>query len=160
MKRAFALTTAGLVILLLAPALAATSKAPLPKILAGKAVAVANGGTSTILVDRTQHRIRLDSIDCPERGQPFGTRAKQFTSGAVFGKQITVRVTDKDRYGRYVGRVAYQAEDAKGKPVTLDLSQELVRNGLAWWYRKYAPKDKQLAGLEAEVKKAKRSEDL
>ena len=30
----------------------------------------------TALVDRIQHRIRLDGIDCPERRQPFATRAK------------------------------------------------------------------------------------
>ncbi|NQT17374.1 MAG: thermonuclease family protein [Planctomycetes bacterium] len=36
------------------------------------------------------------------------------------------------------------------------LSIELVRNGLAWWYRKYAPKDKQLATLEEEAREAKR----
>ena len=28
-----------------------------------------------------------------------------------------------------------------------DLSAELVRAGLAWWYRKYAPDDKELAAL-------------
>jgi micrococcal nuclease len=130
-KRASALTTACLVLLFLAPTLAAAPKEPLPEPLTGKVVIIADGDTITILVDRTQHRIRLDSIDCPERGQPFGTRAKQFTSKAVFGEVVTVRVTDKDRYGRYVGRVVYQGKDAKEKPVTLDLSQELVRNGLA-----------------------------
>ena len=31
-----------------------------------------------------------------------------------------------------------------------------MRAGLAWWYRKYAPEDRQLAGLEAEARKAKR----
>jgi hypothetical protein len=32
------------------------------------------------------------------------------------------------------------------------LNQELVRSGLAWWYRKYAPHDGTLAKLEAEAK--------
>jgi micrococcal nuclease len=125
-------------LLLLFSALATTNKEPLPESLTGKVVSIADGDTITVLVDRTQHKIRLDSVDCPERAQPWGTRARQFTSGAVFGKQVTVKVTDKDRYGRYVGRVAYQGKDAKGRPVTLDLSSELVRNGLAWWYRKYS----------------------
>ena len=141
---------------LAASAQPATPKEPLPESLTGKAVSVADGDTITVLVDKTQHKIRLDSIDCPEGGQPFGTGARQFTSRAVFGKPVTVRVTDKDRYGRYVGRVVYQAKDEKGKPVSLDLSPELVRNGLAWWYRKYAPKDKQLAKLESEAREAKR----
>jgi micrococcal nuclease len=32
----------------------------------------------------------------------------------------------------------------------------MVRNGLAWWYRKYAPSDQALARLEAEARQAKR----
>ncbi|MFC1597102.1 thermonuclease family protein [Planctomycetota bacterium] len=149
------LTAPVLFLLPLSHALAAAPEAPLPKSLTGKVVSIADGDTVTILVDKTQHRIRFDSIDCPERGQAFGTRAREFTSRQVFQKLVTVRVTDKDRYGRYVGRVIYEGKDDKGKPVSLDLSVELVRNGLAWWYRKYAPKDKQLAKLEEEAREAK-----
>jgi hypothetical protein len=36
------------------------------------------------------------------------------------------------------------------------LQEALLQAGLAWWYRKYAPKDKKLAALEAEAQKAKR----
>jgi endonuclease YncB( thermonuclease family) len=138
---------------LLASVSAANSKEPLPKTLVGKVVSVAYGDTVTILVGRDQHKIRLDSVDRPERGQPFGTPARQFSGGAVFGKVVTVRVTDTDRY---VGRVIYRGRDNKGKPIALDLSVELVRVGLAWSYWKYAPKDTEIARLEAEARKAKR----
>jgi micrococcal nuclease len=36
------------------------------------------------------------------------------------------------------------------------LNQELVKAGMAWWYRQYAPNDTTLAQLEAEVRTAKR----
>jgi endonuclease YncB( thermonuclease family) len=36
------------------------------------------------------------------------------------------------------------------------LNQELVRAGLAWWSRQYAPHDTTLAQLEAEARAAKR----
>ena len=36
------------------------------------------------------------------------------------------------------------------------LNQELVRAGLAWWYRKYAPRDNKLEALEKQAKAAKR----
>ena len=36
-------------------------------------------------------KIRLEGIDCPELGQAFGTRAKQFTSALVFGKDVEIR---------------------------------------------------------------------
>jgi micrococcal nuclease len=38
----------------------------------------------------------------------------------------------------------------------LDVNLELVRRGLAWWYRQYSPKDKELAPAEEEARKAKR----
>ncbi len=50
-------------------------------------------------------RIRLHGIDCPEKRQAFGNRAKQFTSTLVFGTTVTVQVVDRDRYGRTVGEV-------------------------------------------------------
>lgn len=37
-----------------------------------------------------------------------------------------------------------------------DVNLELFRRGLAWWYRHYAPKDKELARAEEEARKAKR----
>ncbi len=93
-------------------------------------------------------RIRLHGIDCPEKRQAFGNRAKQFTSGRVFGKTVTVTVMDVDRYGRTVGEVIL--------PDGKVLNHELVRAGLAWWYRKYAPDDGTLAQLEADARAAKR----
>jgi hypothetical protein len=37
-----------------------------------------------------------------------------------------------------------------------NINRELVREGWAWWYRKYAPKNKELASAEAAARKAKR----
>ncbi len=36
-------------------------------------------------------KVRLYGIDCPERGQPFGGKARQLTSELAFGKVVTVR---------------------------------------------------------------------
>ena len=35
------------------------------------------------------------------------------------------------------------------------LNQELVKDGWCWWYRKYAPDDTVLEGLELEAREAK-----
>ncbi len=86
--------------------------------LTGKVVAVADGDTLTLLVDQKEIRIRVSGIDCPERGQPFGTRAKKFTGDHAFGQLVTVNVLDHDRYGRTIGRVAL--------PDGTDLSKLLV----------------------------------
>ena len=114
----------------------------------GKVVAVADGDTVSVLRDGTTTvKIRLDGIDCPEKKQAFGTRAKQFTSDLAFGKTVKVIEKEKDRYGRTVGDIIL--EDGRS------LNQELVRAGMAWWYRHYAPKDTELEALEAEARAGK-----
>lgn len=94
----------------------------------GKVVGVADGDTITVLENRTQHRIRLYGIDAPERGQDFGSRARQFVADLVFGNQVRVVKQDLDRYGRIVG-IVYVGDTC--------VNEELVRNGLAWVYRRY-----------------------
>ena len=113
-----------------------------------KVVGVADGDTIAVLLDRTQVRVRLDGIDCPESGQAFGSRAKAFTSELVFAKVVTIRPRNKDRYGRTVAEVL--------SPDGRDVTHELVRSGFAWWIRKYAPRDTELARLEAEAQAARR----
>ena len=52
----------------------------------GKVVAIADGDTLTLLVDKTQHRIRIDGIDAPERTQPYSQRARQSLEDLVKGR--------------------------------------------------------------------------
>ena len=108
---------------------------------AGKVVGVSDGDTITVLQNRTPIKVRLHGIDCPEIGQDFGSRAKAFTSELVFGQVVKVVPRDTDRYGRTVADVIL----ADGRI----LNHELVRAGLAWRYRKYAPNIGTLAELEA-----------
>ena len=128
------------------PCLAITS--PAVADFAGKVVGVSDGDTITVLRDRTQVRIRLYGVDCPETGQDFGSRAKQFTSELAFGKIVKVMPRATDRYGRIVGDVVL--------PDGRVLNEELVRVGLAWWYRQHAPNIGTLPQLEAGVRAAKR----
>jgi len=44
----------------------------------GRVVGVADGDTITVLHNGKGERIRLHGIDCPEKRQAFGNRAKQF----------------------------------------------------------------------------------
>ena len=104
---------------------------------------VSDGDTITVMHNGKGERIRLHGIDCPEKRQAFGNRAKQFTSTLVFGKTVTVQVMDRDRYGRTVGEVLL--------PDGRSLNRELVRAGFAWWYRRYAPDDETLDQLEHEA---------
>ncbi len=57
--------------------------------VAGRVVRVADGYTLTILDEaKTQHKVRLDAIDAPELGQPFGQAAKNALSDLVFGREV------------------------------------------------------------------------
>src|SRR5690348_692614 len=71
----------------------------------GRVVGVTDGDTIKVLHNGKAEKIRLYGIDCPEKGQPFGTRAKQFTLATVFEKEVTVQVKDTDKYGRTVADV-------------------------------------------------------
>ena len=98
--------------------------------LHGRVVRVVDGDTVVVLDEqRAQHKVRLAGIDAPERGQAFGTRAKQRLSALVGGQTVTVHWHKEDRYGRIVGKLIVDGQDA-------DL--EMVRSGFAWWFRKYA----------------------
>ena len=110
----------------------------------GKVVGVSDGDTVTVLDHKTPVKVRLEGIDCPEKTQAFGSRAKLFTSKACFGKTVEVKAKTRDRYGRTIGTVLL--------PGGTSLNQELVRNGLAWWYVHYAPRDKTLKNLESEAR--------
>ena len=132
-----------LVILAACPLLAA---APRSIILRGTIVGVHDGDSCTLLVGTTQHKIRLEGIDTPELGQPFGTRAKQGLSKYVFSRQVTVHVSGKDSYGRSLGTILVD-----GKNINL----QLVTDGLAWHYKQYS-NDRKLAQAESSARRAKR----
>jgi endonuclease YncB( thermonuclease family) len=110
----------------------------------GKVVGVTDGDTITVLHDGKAEKIRLHGIDCPEKDQPFGTKAKKFTSTLAFGQVVTVQAKDIDRYGRTIGIVIL--------PDGRSLNNEIVKAGFAWWYKQYAPNDVDLKGLESEAR--------
>ena len=97
--------------------------------ITGKVVSIADGDTITVLDSgKTQHKIRLYGIDCPESHQDYGSKAKEFTSNMVFGQTVSVKVMDTDRYGRTVGIVNIGS---------ISLNEELLKNGMAWFYGQY-----------------------
>jgi len=109
--------------------------------LHGKVVGVSDGDTLTVLDDaRSQHRVRLDGIDAPERGQPYGMRAKERLATLVFGKPVVVNWNKRDRYGRIVGQVSLAATPRCTTPDCTpphDVGLKLIEAGLAWHYKRY-----------------------
>ena len=93
----------------------------------GEVVGVADGDTITVLHSKTLKlvAIRLYGIDCPEKGQAFNKRARQFTSVMAHGKIVQVNPITKDEYGRTVAIVAV------GKSL---LNEEVIKAGFGWVY--------------------------
>ncbi len=110
----------------------------------GTCVGVTDGDTIKVLRAGKTLRIRLEGVDCPEYGDDFSAAAKKFTAKMVFGKVVTLRVKETDRYGRLVARVLVDGQD---------VSVELVQAGLAWHYKRYSA-DPALAKAESNARAA------
>ena len=59
--------------------------------LVGKVVGVIDGDSIRVMREGKAEQNRLAGIDCPERKQAFGTKAKQAASALVFDKDVTVQ---------------------------------------------------------------------
>ena len=57
-----------------------------------KCVKVSDGDTITVLQWNKEYKVRLYGIDCPEKSQAYGKKAKQFTADKVFGKIVDVDI--------------------------------------------------------------------
>ena len=100
------------------------------QVLKGRAVGITDGDTFTLLVNgNEQVKIRIDGIDAPEKKQDFGNRAKEYLSGMIWGKELTVKVSKKDKYGRSIGKIS--------TPEIKDVGLEMIKAGYAWQYRDY-----------------------
>ena len=116
--------------------------------LTGKVVKIADGDTFTLLVDgHDQYKIRLDGIDCPEKRQNFSKKATQYLSSMIWEQTVTVKVSTKDRYGRYIGKVS--------TPAIADVNLEMIKAGYAWHYKEYND-DPVYADAEAKAREQKK----
>ncbi len=124
----------------------AIEKATIPKgdTLEGRVVGVTDGDTLTLLVDKTQYKIRLQGIDAPEKNQPFGNQSKKALSEKVFQKTVKVLSQGQDKYGRTLG-IVY----ADGC-----VNTAMVKEGLAWHYKQYSG-SKTLATAEEKAREVK-----
>ena len=100
----------------------------------GRVVGVTDGDTITVLDHQNvQHRVRVASIDAPERKQPYSSRSKENLSWWIFNRTVVVESTKRDRYKRIIGQVFLDGHD---------IGLEQVRAGMAWWYRAYSKEQK------------------
>ena len=87
----------------------------------GPVVSVLDGDTIEVLRNTHPERVRLSGIDCPEKGQAFGNRAKHAASALVFGRDVILQTHGQDKYKRTLADVFLR----DGTHV----NQELVKQG-------------------------------
>ena len=106
----------------------------------GSVVKISDGDTIEIrTIDEKTQKIRLEGIDAPETGQPFGSNAKKLLGDLVFSKTVRAEIVDVDKYGRHLAHI--YVDDRW-------VNRAMVRAGLAWHYTKYSS-DEDLAQAES-----------
>lgn len=112
-----------------------------------KVIGIKDGDTVSLLMDGKEQTVRLAHIDCPEKKQAFGTKAKEMVSDLCFGKMVSVQGDGKlDRNGRMIAELIL--------PNGVNINKTLVKSGLAWHFKKYS-KDASYAQLEIEARNKK-----
>jgi endonuclease YncB( thermonuclease family) len=109
-------------------------------------VSVHDGDTCHVLDDDREVRVRLHGIDAPERGQPFGTVARDRLAAFTMGKAVRVHDDGRDKWGRTLGRIEVEGQD---------VNRQMVADGLAWHYVAFN-NDARLAAAERQARAAKR----
>ena len=89
-----------------------------------RVLTVHEGDQFTIYHQGRKDKIHLKDIDCPDPKQPYGKQAKHMTAAYIGNREIVLRDLTRDRQGRLTGEILLP----NGKLLT----QELIREGLAW----------------------------
>jgi len=92
---------------------------------------VIDGDSIIVKKKKQKTRIRLWGIDTPEKSQPFSREAQRFTRRLLQGRTVKLIPVERDDYGRLVAIVLLGRKN---------ISEELVRSGLAWVHIYYCRK--------------------
>jgi endonuclease YncB( thermonuclease family) len=91
------------------------------------------------------HKIRLQGIDAPEFGQPYGDRSRELLRAKVAGRPVRVEGDAIDQHGRLLGTLWIEERN---------INQELVAEGAAWVFGGFAP-DEDLVAAEERARRGR-----
>lgn len=118
-------------------------------VLVGRVIKVTDGDTLKVQLSSGPITVRLDSIDAPEKDQPWGAEATAALARLVANKTVELDVVTQDRYERLVALVNVDG---------LAVNEQLVKDGHAWAFRRYLKKASgaKYCAWEASARSAKR----
>lgn len=129
-----------------------------PEKLFGDCVDVVDGDTIRVGVwrfdpdtrrwDQEIRVVRLNGIDAPELSQDYGIASREYLAKRIEGKRIEVYASGRDWFGRTLGDV-FLIDFPYTMSAKLYINSDMVVQGCAWWYRKFAPTNKLLEFLES-----------
>ena len=96
--------------------------------------------------DNVTLKVRLQGIDAPELGQPFGKASRERLAELVMRKDVVLHEHGKDKFGRTLGWLEVGGAD---------VAAQMLADGLAWHYVKY-DHSQTLAEAEQSARAAKR----
>jgi len=108
----------------------------------GRVAAIHDGDTLTVLRHGHGVKLRLNAVDAPELGQPYGRQARNSLSSLCYGRYATVEPVGEDKYERILARIRCGG---------LEVNREQLRRGMAWHYAQYSH-DSSLQRLEDEAR--------
>jgi micrococcal nuclease len=114
-------------------------------------IRVVDGDSVNVLClpEKEKLKLRLYGIDAPEWKQVYGKESKDALNGLLGpNREISVKVLDKDRYGRLICKLHLNSED-------ISVNEWMVSEGFAWHYVKYAPDDMNLQSAEENARNNK-----
>jgi micrococcal nuclease len=104
-----------------------------------------DGDTVKIKDASYEYKLRLTDIDAPERNQTHGLKSRRALMQFCKNADVKVYIYGTDKYQRSLGKLHCN---------NLDASEFMVKNGHAWFNRRYSM-DYMLALLEDEARKNK-----
>ena len=83
-----------------------------------------------------RHRVRLASIDAPEKDQPYGIESTLLLRKLLQNNTVLANIIDIDKYGRKIAYV--HINDHLHCPLgNSDISSLMLANGAAWHYKAF-----------------------
>ncbi len=120
--------------------------------VSAKVIGCHDGDTIKVLLRGKPTSIRLEGIDAPELGQPYGRNSREALASMVLGREVVIRKSrTPDRYGRTIGRV-FILPSISG--MTAEVNLKMIRQGLAWYFLA-GHKDMELAEAEQDARTAR-----
>jgi len=109
----------------------------------GFGVTAVDGDTLHATIDKVKTKVKVNGIDAPEKGQPFYKEAYEALNELIKNKNLEIEVIEKK------DGTTYAKITVDGKNV----AEEMVKKGMAWYYKREAPKEVKLESMMENARK-------